>query len=90
MGSTGALSVAPLGGATARESQCPEVPMREGVTIAISTFVPEAPVCSAYVYKYILQTESMRSSITIIPILQVMKLRPKGIDREDTGIRMQV
>lgn len=75
MGGTGALSVMPLGGATAHESQRPEVPMRECVTIAISTFMPEAAVCSAYVYKFILQTESMRSSITIIPILQVMKLR---------------
>ena len=43
-------------------------------------------MCSAYVYKFILQTESVRSSITIIPILQVMKLRPKGIDREETRI----
>ena len=60
--------------------------MRECVRTAISTFVPETPVCSAYIYKLILQTESVRSSITMIPILQVMKLRPKRIDSEETRI----
>lgn len=37
VGGTGALSIICLGGTAAHESQCPEVPMRECVTIAIST-----------------------------------------------------
>lgn len=64
--------------------------MRECVTIAASTFMSGTAVCSVYLYKFIPQTKSMSLSITMTPILQVMKLRPKQIYSDEAEIRMQV
>ena len=64
--------------------------MRECVTIAASAFMLGTAGCSVHLYEFIPQTKSMSLSLTMIPILQMMKLRPKWIYSDEAEIRMQV